>query len=194
MIIIMLVSYFTSQAGQLSHMAYVSIHIASDSSSQNFDILSNQIGYLEGLKNIFKKKIRNRKSLSTICSHSSLFGLPILTSFNKVYTCQSVLKPLTISIKVPEQKVCHHGGLENEPKKQITHGNLEVEFCAGGIIYQDIFLRYVLNIDKIVMWSLWSEKQISKLDHKTKHYMNAMQHKYQNTVKVLHEEVELLQF
>ena len=44
------------------------------------------------------------------------------------------------------------------------------------------------------MWSLWSEKQISKLDHKTKHYMNAMQHKYQNTVKVLHEEVELLQF
>ena len=194
MIIIMLVIYFTSQAGQLSHMAYVSIHIASDSSSQNFDILSNQIGYLEGLKNIFKKKIRNRKSLSTICSHSSLFGLPILTSFNKVYTCQSVLKPLTISIKVPEQKVCHHGGLENEPKKQITHGNLEVEFCAGGIIYQDIFLRYVLNIDKIVMWSLWSEKQISKLDHKTKHYMNAMQHKYQNTVKVLHEEVELLQF
>ena len=194
MIIIMLVSYFTSQAGQLSHMAYVSIHIASDSSSQNFDILSNQIGYLEGLKNIFKKKIRNRKSLSTICSHSSLFGLPILTSFNKVYTCQSVLKPLTISIKVPEQKVCHHGGLENEPKKQITHGNLEVEFCAGGIIYQNIFLRYVLNIDKIVMWSLWSEKQISKLDHKTKHYMNAMQHKYQNTVKVLHEEVELLQF
>ena len=194
MIIIMLVSYFTSQAGQLSHMAYVSIHIASDSSSQNFDILSNQIGYLEGLKNIFKKKIRNRKSLSTICSHSSLFGLPILTSFNKVYTCQSVLKPLTISIKVPEQKVCHHGGLENEPKKQITHGNLEVEFCAGGVIYQDIFLRYVLNIDKIVMWSLWSEKQISKLDHKTKHYMNAMQHKYQNTVKVLHEEVELLQF
>ena len=194
MIIIMLVIYFTSQAGQLSHMAYVSIHIASDSSSQNFDILSNQIGYLEGLKNIFKKKIRNRKSLSTICSHSSLFGLPILTSFNKVYTCQSVLKPLTISIKVPEQKVCHDGGLENEPKKQITHGNLEVEFCAGGIIYQDIFLRYVLNIDKIVMWSLWSEKQISKLDHKTKHYMNAMQHKYQNTVKVLHEEVELLQF
>ena len=194
MIIIMLVIYFTSQAGQLSHMAYVSIHIASDSSSQNFDILSNQIGYLEGLKNIFKKKIRNRKSLSTICSHSSLFGLPILTSFNKVYTCQSVLKPLTISIKVPEQKVCHHGGLENEPKKQITHGNLEVEFCAGGIIYQDIFLRYVLNKDKIVMWSLWSEKQISKLDHKTKHYMNAMQHKYQNTVKVLHEEVELLQF
>ena len=194
MIIIMLVSYFTSQAGQLSHMAYVSIHIASDSSSQNFDILSNQIGYLEGLKNIFKKKIRNRKSLSTICSHSSLFGLPILTSFNKVYTCQSVLKPLTISIKVPEQKVCHHDGLENEPKKQITHGNLEVEFCAGGVIYQDIFLRYVLNIDKIVMWSLWSEKQISKLDHKTKHYMNAMQHKYQNTVKVLHEEVELLQF
>ena len=145
MIIIMLVSYFTSQAGQLSHMAYVSIHIASDSSSQNFDILSNQIGYLEGLKNIFKKKIRNRKSLSTICSHSSLFGLPILTSFNKVYTCQSVLKPLTISIKVPEQKVCHHGGLENEPKKQITHGNLEVEFCAGGIIYQDTFLRYVLD-------------------------------------------------
>ena len=194
MIIIMLVIYFTSQAGQLSHMAYVSVHIASDSSSQNFDVLSNQIGYLEGLKNIFKKKIRNRKSLSTICSHSSLFGLPILTSFNKVYTCQSVLKPLTISIKVPEQKVCHHGGLENEPKKQITHGNLEVEFCAGGIIYQDIFLRYVLNIDKIVMWSLWSEKQISKLDHKTKHYMNAMQHKYQNTVKVLHEEVELLQF
>ena len=194
MIIIMLVSYFTSQAGQLSHMAYVSIHIASDSSSQNFDVLSNQIGYLEGLKNF---QIRNRKSLSTTYlfpSHSSLFGLPILTSFNKVYTCQSVLKPLTISIKVPEQKVCHHGGLENEPKKQITHGNLEVEFCAGGIIYQDIFLRYVLNIDKIVMWSLWSEKQISKLDHKTKHYMNAMQHKYQNTVKVLHEEVELLQF
>ena len=127
MIIIMLVSYFTSQAGQLSHMAYVSIHIASDSSSQNFDILSNQIGYLEGLKNIFKK-IRNRKSLSTICSHSSLFGLPILTSFNKVYTCQSVLKPLTISIKVPEQKVCHHGGLENEPKKQIKLAALEESF------------------------------------------------------------------
>ena len=57
MIIIMLVSYFTSQAGQLSHMAYVSIHIAADSSSQNFDVLSNQIGYLEGLKNIFKKKL-----------------------------------------------------------------------------------------------------------------------------------------
>ena len=194
MIIIMLVSYFTSQASQLSHMAYVSVHIASDSSSQNFDVLSNQIGYLEGLKRFSKKNQEQEVFINYLSpSHSSLFGLPILTSFNKVYTCQSVLKPLTISIKVPEQKVCHHGGLENEPKKQITHGNLEVEFCAGGVIYQDIFKRYVLNIVKIVMWSLWSEKQISKLDHKTKH-QNAMQHNYQNTVKLLHEEVELLQF
>ena len=68
------------------------------------------------------------------------------------------------------------------------------QFCAGGVIYQDIFKRYVLNIVKIVMWSLWSEKQISKLDHKTNHHLKAMQHKYQNTVKLLHEEVELLQF
>ena len=80
--------------------------------------------------------------------------------------------------------------MNQKSKSQL--GALEVEFCAGGVIYQDIFLRYVLNIVKIVMWSLWSEKQISKLDHKTKH-QNAMQHKYQNTVKLLHEEVELLQ-
>ena len=82
--------------------------------------------------------------------------------------------------------------MNQKSKSQL--GALEVEFCAGGVIYQDIFKRYVLNIVKIVMWSLWSEKQISKLDHKTNHHLKAMQHKYQNTVKLLHEEVELLQF
>ena len=132
MIIIMLVSYFTSQASQLSHMAYVSVHIASDSSSQNFDVLSNQIGYLEGLKRFSKKKKNQEQEVFINYlspSHSSLFGLPILTSFNKVYTCQSVLKPLTISIKVLEQKVCHHGGLvENEPKKQIKLAAIEDSF------------------------------------------------------------------